>query len=57
MFTDNICRVDMDSEFDETECGFDNLSIRGVKENHNRGEDFVGHLPGNVVWKSKSVGG
>ena len=47
----------MDSKFDETECGFDNLSIRGVKENHNRGEDFVGHLPRNVVWKNKSVGG
>jgi len=49
MFTDDICRVGVDSEFDETKSRLDNLSIRGVKENHHRGEDFVGHLRRNIV--------
>jgi len=53
MFTDNVCGIGMDSKFDETEGRLDNLSIRGVEENHHRSEDFVGHFRRNVVCGSE----
>ena len=56
-FADHVCGVGMDSEFDETEGGLDNLSIRGVEEDHHRGEDFVGHFRRNIVWNNGSVRG
>jgi len=57
MFADDFCGIDVDSEFDETEGGLDNFSVRGVEEDHHRGKDFVGNFRRNGIWNSKLARG
>lgn len=53
MFADNVCGIDVDGEFDETDGRLDNFAVRGVEEDYHRGKDFIGHFFRNVIWNNK----